>query len=353
MKRNFYNVCAIGMLFGYITLFTVTVKRKWEKIVSRGFDKNNAGNDRVTNTSANGQGGAMLEGIKEGVQGVSRFIAAGLAIGELPSPSSYQSQTTRPVGPSHLTNQSNSSVSTCTTKSTRLSQSSVSSIGEDPTISTPEKDGEVLMVHDTGATPTMSPNPAFMHQQEQQRNQVHESPRSSLDAEDDFFSANIGVAKAHRRKSQDASIPKSPWTSPVSPISSFPAESSSVRQTARGKRISINGLPPVSSIPGLGSLTASATSQPVSSWVGSVGKKWEELQRGSTYTSFLLFYVYTGALIGHTRQVFKKPKTCFVAHIRRLPIDRLRIIADAFIIHDIYLVAISYPSTIIIHCSTK
>jgi len=54
----------------------------------------------------------------------------------------------------------------------------------------------------------------------------------------------------------------------------------------RSKRSSMNGsaFPPVSSIPGLGSLAVAASTPVVSSWMGSVGKKWEELQRNPSFS---------------------------------------------------------------------
>ncbi|RDB16077.1 hypothetical protein Hypma_003433 [Hypsizygus marmoreus] len=271
------------------------LKRKWERIVSRGFEK--AGLDGMT--SPNGQGsGAVLEGIREGVQGVSRFLAAGLSIGEL-SPHPLPP----PPRPTHSNSQSNSSVSTYATKSTRFSQSSASSLGEEPLppASSSEQAGgddtvQILMVHDTGATPTMSPNPAFMHQQqlrEEQRrtDSAPHSARSSFDTTQESFmsGSTIQSAKMHRRKSRDSHqfdillSPNSPMAPPQPPS---PSKSSEKLEAAKAKRASLNGtaFPPVSSIPGLASLTVGASSVPVSSWVGSVGKKWEELQRGSTFT---------------------------------------------------------------------
>jgi hypothetical protein len=231
----------------------------------------------------------MLEGIREGVQGVSRFIAAGLAIGELsapsPSPSPSPLPATRPMRRTHSTApSSNSSISTYTTKSTRFSQSSASSLGEEPPHTPLEDDdtAQVLMVHDTGATPTMSPNPAFMHKQ-QQRQEHARSARSSFEAPQDTSTSN----KIHRRKSRD--IPTLGEVFGSSQVSSPPRSASpsidpsAKLEATKAKRASLNGsaFPPISSIPGLGSLTVGTTSPPVSSWVGSVGKKWEELQRGS------------------------------------------------------------------------
>lgn len=205
----------------------------------------------------------MLEGIREGVQGVSRFIAAGLAIGELSTPSS-PARRTHSAAPS-----SSSSVSTSTTKSTRLSQSSASSFGEEQLIE--DSDAmQVLMVYDTGATPTMSPNPAFM--------QLHDQRDDGFEAhqETSIPSPPATASEMHRRKSRDP-IQSSSSTRPSSPSN----DPSAKRDATKAKRESISGFPQVSSIPGLGLIAAGANSPPVASWAGSVGKRWEELQRGS------------------------------------------------------------------------
>ncbi|KAF8056708.1 hypothetical protein FPV67DRAFT_1531120 [Lyophyllum atratum] len=265
------------------------LKRKWERIVNRRFL------DETSSLTQGGQSnGAVLEGIREGVQGVSRFIAAGLAIGELsPVPASSLPQSSTPVSrphrPIHTNSQSSSSTSTYTTKSTRFSQSSVSSLGGEPPPpcekeETGEDSAQILMVHDTGATPTMSPNPAFEHQRQQRES----STRSSFEAEKDTFPIS---SKLHRRRSRDVHsfenmvLPGEDLSSNRS-VSSVKAMEERKLEAARVKRASIIGteFPPVSSIPGLASLTVGVASPPVASWVGSVGKKWDELQRGSTFS---------------------------------------------------------------------
>ncbi|KAF9465132.1 hypothetical protein BDZ94DRAFT_1296653 [Collybia nuda] len=279
------------------------LKRKWERIVSRGFGE--ISSEGTPPAATHGQGsGAMLEGIREGVQGVSRFIAAGLAIGELSAPPSSSPAPSHPMRRTHSTAPStNSSISTTTTKSTRFSQSSASSIGEEspstttPT-TTPSEDGDgvqVLMVHDTGATPTMSPNPAFMHKQQQrqaQQAEVTRNARSSVELQrNGLVSGPLTMtSKMHRRKSRDVSTLGDVFASPRDsspPRSASPtSDPAAKREATKAKRASLNGaaFPPVSSIPGLGSIAVGASSPPVSSWVGSVGKKWDELQRGSSFS---------------------------------------------------------------------
>ncbi|GLB39292.1 hypothetical protein LshimejAT787_0604540 [Lyophyllum shimeji] len=269
------------------------LKQKWERIVNQSFSNS-------TSLPPSSQGnGVVLEGIREGVQGVGRFIAAGLAIGELsPASTSTLSQLPRSVPPplrlTHATSQSSSSASTSATTSTRFSQSSTSSIGEE-TVSLYEKTEEegsaqILMVHDTGATPTVSPNPAFEHQRQQRElrtDTFSQSTRSNVEGAKDTFATS---SKVHRRRSRDThpfeNMLSHEATSSKRSSSPSKATKEDKKQGARLKQASINGteFPPVSSIPGLASLTVGVASPPVASWVGSVGKKWEELQRGSTFS---------------------------------------------------------------------
>jgi hypothetical protein len=285
MRQSYLSVSFNSNIL-LLNYMSSTVKRRWERIISRGFEASTS-----DGTCSQGQGsGAMLEGIREGVQGVSRFLAAGLAIGELSPPLSPAPP--RPgLRRTHSANQSSSSISTNTTKSTRFSQSSVSSIGEEPLIlngPSPSKEHDtvqVLIVRDTGATPTMSPNPDFVHKQQQQEQQQRAAAlvESSPETEPDCFpsSSMRKSTKIHRRKSRDNSNSVN-LTLPLDNILTLPDLKREVtRATMHGS--------PMPPIPGLGSLTLGTTSPPVVSWVGSVGKKWEELQRGSTYVFIPLF----------------------------------------------------------------
>ncbi|KAF7973905.1 hypothetical protein HWV62_13944, partial [Athelia sp. TMB] len=176
------------------------------------------------------------------------------------------------MGKTHSSQTSGSSVSTFATgmsKSTRLSLSSASSLGQDDDDvfgeyqegkeggSTLGEDEQVLMVRDTGATPTMSPNPAFEHLH-------HSGPMSS----------NTAGAKLHRRKSQGSPPPRSS-TEVTVPVAA------TGKGGLRPKRGVGTGLPPASSVP-IGTLALTAGSPGVGGWVGSVGKKWEEIQKGTT-----------------------------------------------------------------------
>jgi hypothetical protein len=229
----------------------------------------------------------MLEGIREGVQGVSRLIAAGLGeLSPVPAPSSPslgQKPSRR-----HSTQPSTSSVSTYTTNvsdSTRLSQSSASSLGDESTLreeggdNEKDTDGgtELLVARDTGEHPTLSASLAL--------ERMLSDSSSDIDSDGKAL-ANERTMKIHRRKSRDRAKP--PPLLPLSSNSFDPStttDSTGVKHIFKAKRASTNGPPPVASIPGVGSLAAVSSSgdQPVASWVDSMGKKWEEIQRGHTY----------------------------------------------------------------------
>lgn len=216
----------------------VQLKRKWERIVNKGFD-------RVMNNTAASQTppaapGQVLDGIKEGVQGVGRLLAAGL--GDFAAPPPVVEPRT------HSTQQSTSSVTTNSSVSTRFSQSSMaSSVAEDDfPLESPEedldRDSQVLIVDNAEPTPTVSPNPTM-----------------------DFILGDEKRAKTLRRRSREA---------PPS-VEAIPASNPEPR---RNKIMSSN-LVPASSIPGLGTFPSGSPS-----WVmGTVNKKWEELQKTETY----------------------------------------------------------------------
>ncbi|EDR06988.1 uncharacterized protein LACBIDRAFT_328400 [Laccaria bicolor S238N-H82] len=266
------------------------LKRKWERIVNRGFEKSQSPPDAVSrappNTITNPAstvvagltGPAVLEGIKEGMH---RFLAAGLSISDpnstpsSPSPLSasplpLSGQRSSPLlaerssplsgGPTtprwrtHAREkESLSSVSThatATSATTRYSQCSSSTaasslggkeLGGDDVEDGQEPLGESdnfcaapeLMVHDTGATPTMSPNPAFKRKERQQgaidpQQPVPGEPQPQSEPDDDddefdeaTFTSSLdltpsGGAKVRRRKSKDV-VPLH-WSSGLSAI---------------------------------------------------------------------------------------------------------------------------------------
>jgi hypothetical protein len=230
------------------------LKRQWEQIVNRGF--------HFPSPHPGQRTGAVLGGIKEGYHGVGRLLAAGLSMADQSTPASPSSTTRRPRI-THALTDSNSSVSTNTTtttpKSIRFSQSSFSSIGEEEVTSSPReaKEHQVLMA---------------------------ETKRQSGARETEFGSSGCGDkgSKIRRRMSREIDDDDVMQVSAKSTVST--PEESPLQKPNRSKRASLNGsgFPPVSSIPGLGSL-AIGSSPVVSAWMGSVEKKWEELQRNPSF----------------------------------------------------------------------
>lgn len=243
------------------------LKRKWERIVSRGMDRayNTPSASSTSALSPSTGNGVVLDGIKEGVQEVSRLLTSGLG----PTPTSATSEVFPGVAgvsrasmtpalkkAKHLNTQSVSSVSTAETSFTsnsgssgqRLSQSSASSLGfiedEDTRHASFEED-------ETRKYTSLTDSPVMAN--------VSISP-----------SSEISSSKLLRRRSRE--VPKSPLA-PLSPVDDIPDKkklpfSSSKRGSA--------GMAPAASIPGIGSLSMFGS-------VGtSVGKKWEEIQRGET-----------------------------------------------------------------------
>ena len=237
----------------------------------------------------------MLEGIREGVQGVSRLIAAGLGelssapVSSSPTPTSTSRQTA--ARRRHLARPSSSSISTYATNasdSTRLSQSSASSLEDEPGEAERNDEDEweeALMLKYSDAKPIVDANP-----NRKLNSGLLESGFGINSKDRTSISSPERTAKIHRRKSRDCSGPSSSRSFDLSTTTSPSVVTPSPKQTLKAKRASVNALPPVASIPGLGSLTAIGGSggQPVASWVG---KKWEEIQNGSTYALiFLLNY---------------------------------------------------------------
>jgi len=224
------------------------LKRKWEKIVNKGFDRavSVSGSSASLLHTPGVPGGQVLGGIKEGVE---RLLAAGL--GEL-----VTAPTIQPVGTNttktHSTQQSTSSVATSSSASTRFSQSSMNSsvMEDDFPLESPEEEEhevQVLIVGDAEPTPTVSPNPA-----------VKITDMTEVSSMEQKKSA-----KMCRRRSRDAT-------------STIEGKFTAGPDNNRTAKITTSSL---SSIPNLGSLPPGSPS-----WViGTVGKKWEELQRTETF----------------------------------------------------------------------
>lgn len=250
---------------------------------------------------AGGNTGAVLDGIKGGVQDLGRLLAAGLDLSGGAMDDALSSSTTHIGGnmanvsrssvvststvkmQRHVMTPSISSVSTSTTAvsdstaGTRLSQSSVSSISfledEDKVISEePEEEAQ------------QDPSPD---------NSTHSTIKEQI-GEENVVTANVSMShsekstKGLRRRSRE--VPKLPELNETS-TTKAKTEMTSTSPTSAGlprpakQRIAIKrastGLAPSSGLVPL--------SQPMSSWMGSVGKKWEEIQKGETYAYIFLF----------------------------------------------------------------
>ncbi|PPQ83769.1 hypothetical protein CVT25_000118 [Psilocybe cyanescens] len=146
-----------------------------------------------------------------------------------------------------------------------------------------DQEQDVLMVYDTGATPTMSPNPHFRRKKSTEHVHVERlvlsPPTTEKEQEqeqeefdwDDGWDEPVGGAQAKDNeggsgngivRQDDPSVVRSPKSA------------SSVQMTLA---------PP--SVPGLGALNVGTpTTQQMSYWVGSVGKKWDEIKGSTTFT---------------------------------------------------------------------
>ena len=227
------------------------LKRKWEKIVNRGFDRVYAANGITPPQSTSGP---MLEGIKEGVQEVSRMITAGL--GEYGSTPLNPAHPVPALSRTHSTRQSTSSVTTSSSGSTRFSHTSANSslVGEDFPSKSPEE-GEVAgekdqtrIFEEISQSPTCTPILESLT--------AVDTSKTGLDED--------RVSKTLRRRSHDI---------PSGAAGKIPSKPGQGRRR-EGK----SPMLPTSSMPGLGTLPSGTPS-----WVlGTVGKKWEELQRTET-----------------------------------------------------------------------
>ncbi|KAI0827074.1 hypothetical protein BC628DRAFT_1370695 [Trametes gibbosa] len=246
------------------------LKRKWERIVSRGMDRAYSQPPQPGSGSSSLLSGAM----KDGVQGMGRMLAAGLS--DLSSNSVSQTPPRTPVLAlrtgriqGHASHQSMSSVSTSatslTSSSVRLSQSSASSLAfDDPPCEDdePELAAKRTSFSVDGGTGIESP--------------VEISPASAIKA-----------AKLHRRKSRES--PPSPSFVPVSPSPDGSVDAtplSDYKKTLKRSSLHITSnrsMPPAASIPGLGPLASPLASAWMGSVGSSVGKKWEEIQKGETF----------------------------------------------------------------------
>ncbi|KAH6906166.1 hypothetical protein BKA70DRAFT_1191467 [Coprinopsis sp. MPI-PUGE-AT-0042] len=309
------------------------LKRKWERIVNRGPDREaHMANSNTAallahsplspltsslTTSTSIAFGLGMEGLKGGVQEVSRLLSVGLTSGGGASasssrPPSRQGSISR--GPSPLPGgsklergssqrhrakeSSNSSSSTTQSRATatstgsslgsakarhRLSQcSSATSLednDEEHSTTSKLKDGsylvtmkndsihnspQELIITDTGATPTMSPNPAFLEQTERRKRRKQEG----LGTPSDTLTPDAGMA-----------VDDDPWdvwgngSDAPSPSLDSPAGSSMQAKPLDG---------PGAAASSAGKGIVGGIGQ---GWMDTVGKKLGELQKSSTVTA--------------------------------------------------------------------
>ena len=274
----------------------------------------------------------VLEGLKDGVQGMSRLIAVGLesiaggTTESSPVPrrtggSSHQPPLSLRLGsvsnldrkPRHGQNESQSSSSTAASMSTFASESltatntSATSIRSSfsfdgsessPQINNAEKDGreggeicdersktstpasdrseQVLIVRDTGATPTMSPNPDFerkrrLNKLKDRRGVLTGSPikkHTTTEGFDSWLDDGWDEQSPSLRKDQ-----------PVLEACAIGQRSMSASEASTTIPPS---LPPLST-PGIGTMNlAGPAAQQMSSWMDTVGKKLNEIRGSST-----------------------------------------------------------------------
>ncbi|KAF8804489.1 hypothetical protein BYT27DRAFT_7258962 [Phlegmacium glaucopus] len=337
------------------------LKRKWERIVNRGFEKSSFSSfpspsppssiapasylyPSLTTSAASSSSGVVLEGIKEGVQGMGRLITAGLGsiahvgitegntyvsspTGTLSSTLSARKSSKFPVplrlGSGNSYGHESQSSSSTTASVTTVASSSTSATsfmleeGTTQVLSPPftptinevsneydefgdfeeaptrslnelaeqeENPEQMLIVDDTGATPTMSPNPHFQRSRTkvEQKDPTCDISESDFNWDDGWTTSgalttaidSVNGLPASGSRAQTSS--PSPTTQTVQPVHTKPP------------KISRPSLPGVSSIPGLASSSMSTngttTPQSMSTWVGSVGKKWGEIRESQTFT---------------------------------------------------------------------
>ncbi|KIJ15321.1 hypothetical protein PAXINDRAFT_169119, partial [Paxillus involutus ATCC 200175] len=258
------------------------LKRKWERIVNRGFASGGGECDPPPHLTLNaGLGGVAFDGLKEGV----RMIAAGLSDlgGVIQDPE--QDENGDPVVKpgyrtgTHAQRESDSSVSASTgIESGRISISSMSSIWDAE--HSVDGSGETkTVVTAPSLSRARSVNSSVHKRGSQARSREYSAPPSAYvssvsASRSRSTSVDLGVPVTSTANPPSVQLPSSP-VSVSKPVSSTtgakPAVPISTSPTA-------SDLAPPSSIPGL------TMGGPVSSWVGTMGKKLGDLQKGRTFS---------------------------------------------------------------------
>ncbi|KIK91942.1 hypothetical protein PAXRUDRAFT_148374, partial [Paxillus rubicundulus Ve08.2h10] len=247
------------------------LKRKWERIVNRGFASGGGGCNPPSHVAPNaGLGGVAFDGLKEGV----RMIAAGLS--DLSGV--IQDEKGDPVVKpgyrtgAHAQRESDSSVSTSAgVASERLSTSSVSSIW-DAEYSIDEGGQTKMVVTAPSLSRARSINSSVHKRGLQARSREYSAPTSAYVSpvstpSSRLTSVDLGISVTSTPNSASVQF----LSSTTSAARAKPVVSISTPSTA-------SDLAPSSPTPGL------TTGGPVSSWVGNMGKKFGDLQKGRTFS---------------------------------------------------------------------
>ena len=149
--------------------------------------------------------------------------------------------------------------------------------------STPSSDHseQVLIFRDTGATPTMSPNPDFERKRRSKKLYEKEGRPGALTGTH---------VKKNAKKGEEWAESDELHSSPRNTVTNGQAASWSAAAATTAMSKSPPSLPPMSGIPGLATMNlAGPAAQQVSSWMGTVGKKLGEI-RGNSTCVFLAFF---------------------------------------------------------------
>ncbi|KIJ63760.1 hypothetical protein HYDPIDRAFT_112705 [Hydnomerulius pinastri MD-312] len=274
------------------------LKRKWERIVNRGFASGaNGGGHDPHPSNAPGLGNVALDGLKEGV----RMLAAGFSDLSVATPGVDQND--RPLTQAHSTKsvqrtathtqrESDSSVSVSTSMGTgsgRPSTSSISSIWEgESSVGGSAADDRSPSTKPSTNTPSLSRAGSLNSNIHKRASRTRSTERSGVPP-----SAYVSPASASSSRSTSIDLAvggaltpasaASPASAPVvlAPSSAPPASVSNTVSSSTG------GKPPIETSRVAAVPTKEAglsVNGPMPSWVGSMGKKIGELQKGQTFS---------------------------------------------------------------------
>lgn len=264
------------------------MKRKWERIVNRGYDP-------LPNSPLSaGIGGVALDGLKEGV----RKIAAGFGdfSGVIQELESSDKDSSNPHTPRENTNASNARAKR--TGSEHLSTSSMSSIPESMHASDHVLDGEegeavtMAMAMTVATAPSLARAASLNSRMHKRASRVAKEPTTPT-------SASVS-SPAHSPRSSNLDVGMSLVLAPSPTLVPFPS----------------SAVPTPASVIGSAHGPVPTTAGPMSSWMDSMGKKLSGIQKGQTYvrrlgTSLLTLTFFLPPRL--SRQVLEEPETSVVA----------------------------------------